>query len=128
MSVRRLPARPVLEYDDPVPGVIELHEPLTVDVVQRLIEQGVGAVKIGREVSADSLGRLAEMPMLRGIDLASRDDLLDGHVAFLEAMPWLTALSLSRCGRITDRAIERLRQHPHIERINLQGTDTGDAA
>ncbi len=128
MSVRRLPARPVLEYDDPVPGVIELHEPLTVDVVQRLIEQGVGAVKIGREVSADSLGRLAEMPMLRGIDLASRDDLLDGHVAFLEAMPWLTALSLSRCGRITDRAIERLRQHQHLERINLQGTDTGDAA
>ncbi len=118
----------VLDYDDPVPGVIELNEPLTADVVQRLIEQGVSAVKIGREVSADSLARLAEMPMLRGIDLASRDDVVDGHVAFLEAMPWLTALSLSRCGRITDRAIERLRHHQHLERINLQGTDTGDAA
>ena len=43
-------------------------------------------------------------------------------------MPWLTALSLSRCSQITDRTIERLRNHHHLERINLQWTDTGDDA
>ena len=118
----------VLEYDDAVPGVIELNDPLTADVVQRLIEQGVGALKIGPRVTADSLSRLAEIPSLRGIDFAWRGDLLDGDVKCLEAMPWLTALSLSRCGQITDRTVERLRTHQHLERINLQWTDTGDAA
>ena len=120
--------REVLQYDDAVPDAIELNEPLTADVVQRLIEQGVNALKIGPKVAADNLSRLAEIPALRGIDLAWRGDLLDGDVKFLEAMPWLTALSLSRCGQITDRTVERLRSHERLERINLQGTDTGDRA
>jgi hypothetical protein len=118
----------VLDYDDPVPAVVELNDPLTADVVQGLIEQGVSGVKVGSKVAADSLPRLAAIPTLRGIDLASRGDLLDGDVKFLEAIPGLTALSLSRCGQITDRTIERLRNHQHLERINLQWTDTGDAA
>jgi hypothetical protein len=120
--------REVLDYDDPVPGVVELNEPLTADVVQRLIEQGVSGVKAGPRVPAGSLPRLAEIPTLRGIDLAGRGDLLDGDVKFLEAMTWLTALSLSRCSQITDRTVERLRSHEHLERINLQWTDTGDQA
>ena len=118
----------VLDYDDPVPDVVELNEPLTPDVAQRLIEQGVRGVKVGPRVTADGLARFAGMPTLRGIDLGWRGDLLDGDITFLEAMPWLTALSLSRCGRITDSTIERLRHHQHLERVNLQGTDTGDAA
>jgi hypothetical protein len=120
--------REVLDYDDPIPEVIELNEPITADVVQRLIERGVSAVKVGPKVAADNLSRLAHIPTLRGIDLAWRADLLDGDVTFLEAMPWLTALSLSRCGQITDRTIERLRNHQRLGRINLQWTDTGDAA
>jgi hypothetical protein len=120
--------REVLEYDDPVPGVVELNEPLTPDVRRRLTEQRVTAVKIGPNVAAGSLASLAEISTIIGIDLAWRGDLLDEHVAFLEAMPWLTALSLSRCGQITDRTIERLRHHTHLERVNLQWTDTGDAA
>jgi hypothetical protein len=118
----------VLDYDDPIPGVIELNEPLTGDAVQRLIDRQVSGIKIGPKVSAHSLARLAGIPTLRRIDLAWRADLLDGDVKFLETMPWLTALSLSRCSRITDRAIERLRNHEHLERINLQWTDTGDEA
>ena len=43
----------VLDYDDAVPGVIELNEPLTSDVVQRLIEQGVSALRMGPKVTAD---------------------------------------------------------------------------
>lgn len=118
----------MLDYDDPIPGVIELNEPLTGDAVQRLIDRQVSGIKIGPQVSAHSLARLAGIPTLRRIDLAWRADLLDGDVKFLETMPWLTALSLSRCSRITDRAIERLRKHEHLERINLQWTDTGDEA
>jgi hypothetical protein len=118
----------VLDYDDPVPGVFELNEPLTTDVVQRLIEQGVTGIKVGPKVPADGLSPLAQIPMLQRIELAWRGDLVDGDVKFLEAMPWLTALSLARCGQITDRTVERLRQHTHLERINLQWTGTGDAA
>jgi len=128
-STRTRPTpKEVLQYDDAVPGAIELNEPLTADAVQRLNEQGVSALKIGPKVVADNLSRLAGIPTLRGIDLAWRGDLLDGDVKFLEAMPWLTALSLSRCGQITDRTVERLRNHERLERINLQWTDTGDAA
>jgi hypothetical protein len=118
----------VLDYDGAVPGVIEVNEPLTSDVVQRLIEQGVSALRMGPKVTADSLSRLAEIETLQGVDFAWRADLLDGDLRFLEAMPWLTALSLSRCGQITDRTVERLRNHEHLERVNLQWTDTGDRA
>jgi hypothetical protein len=118
----------VLDYDDPVPEVVELNEPLTSDAVRRLSERGVSGIKVGPTVAASSLARLAEIATLQRIDLAWRGDLLDEDVRFLEAMPWLRALSLSRCGQITDRTIERLRNHGHLERINLQWTDTGDAA
>jgi len=127
-SRSRRTRKEVLEYDDPVPGVVELNEPLTPDLLRRLTEQRASAVKIGPNVDAGSLAALAEISTLMGVELAWRGDLLDEHVAFLEAMPWLRALSLSRCGRITDRTIERLRQHTHLERINLQWTETGDAA
>ena len=125
---RRRQPTPVLDYDDPVPDVVELNEPITPDLVARLIEQSVSGVKVGPKVPANGLARLAEIPALRRIDLAWRADLLDGDVAFLEAMPWLTALSLSRCGLITDRTVEQLRHHDRLERINLQWTDTGDRA
>jgi hypothetical protein len=118
----------VLDYDDPVPDVVALDQSLTTDVVQRLSEEGVSGIKVGPKVPAESLARLAAITSLRRIDLAWRSDLLDGDLAFLEAMPWLTALSLSRCSQITDRTIERLRAHHHLQRINLQWTDTGDAA
>ena len=112
----------------PSPTSSQLDEPLTTDVVQRLVEDGVSGIKVGPKVSAESLARLAAITSLRRIDLAWRGDLLDGDLTFLEAMPWLTALSLSRCGQITDRTIELLRAHQHLQRINLQWTDTGDAA
>jgi hypothetical protein len=126
----RTPRKPkeVLDYDDPVPEVVELNDLLTSDVVERLIERGVSGIKVGPLVAASGLARLAEIVTLQRIDLAWRGDLLDGNVTFLEAMPWLRALSLSRCGQITDRTIERLRNHEHLERINLQWTDTGDVA
>jgi hypothetical protein len=118
----------VLDYDDPVPDVVEVNEPLTPDAVARLIDQAVSGVKIGPTVPANGLARLSGIQTLRRIDLAWRADLLDGDVAFLEAMPWLTALSLARCDLITDRTVERLRGHAQLERINLQWTDTGDRA
>lgn len=43
-------------------------------------------------------------------------------------MPWLTAVSLARCGRITDAAAGYLRGHHALEQINLQWTATGDVS
>lgn len=127
-SPRARQRQEVLDYDDPIPDVVDVNEPLTADVVQRLIEQGVRAVRVGPRAAAGTLNQLAEITTLQGIDLGSRGELRDGDLTFLEAMPWLKALSISRCGQVTDRTIERLRNHPQLERINLQWTDTGDAA
>ena len=124
---RRRPKQ-VLDYDDPVPDVVVLDEPVTPEIVARFREQGVSGVKVAPNVPASGLARLAELMTLRRIDLSWRADLLDGDVVFLEAMPWLTALSLGRCGLITDRTVERLRGHHQLQRVNLQWTDSGDRA
>jgi len=52
----------VIDYDDPVPEVVTLNEPLTADVVERLRGHGVSGVKVGPAVAADSLSRLAAIP------------------------------------------------------------------
>jgi hypothetical protein len=117
-----------LDYDDPVPDVVALEGPLTRGAALRLAEQRVEGVKVGAAIPADALRHLACVPTLRRLDVSGRDDLLDADLAFLEAMPWLTAVSLARCGRITDAAAEYLRGHHALEQINLQWTATGDAS
>src|SRR5262245_12877736 len=115
LPVARRTRKDVLEYDDPIPNVVELNEPLTPDVVRRLIDQKVTARKVSPRAAAATLKMLAEIPTLTGIDLGNRGEMRDSHLRFLEAMPWLTALSLSRCGQVTDTAIERLRNNQHLE-------------
>ena len=123
----RRPAR-VLDYDDPIPDVIELNEPLTEDVAKRLADAGVAAVRIGRTVAPGQLEHLARIPSLQRIDFGAHPDFLDGHVAFMERMPWLTAVSFARCGSLTDAAVGYLRTHQRLQRINLLWTNTGDDA
>jgi hypothetical protein len=101
----------VLQYDDPVPHAVKLNEPISDALVRRLREQRVSAVKLGSQVAAETLSRLADLTTLRGLDFASRGDLLDDDLRFIEAMPWLKPWPLARCSQITDRTVERLRQH-----------------
>jgi hypothetical protein len=122
---RRRPHRG-MNYDDPIPDVVTLGGSLSRDDVRCLIERGVSGVKVDQSIPADALPALADLPTLVRLDLSNRDDLTDDDLAFLERMPWLTALSLAGCGRITDAAVGHLRRHQALEQINLQWTNTGD--
>jgi hypothetical protein len=120
--------RRALDYDDPVLDVITLSGPLTREVASRVAEQGVSGVKVDASVTPESLAHLTAVPTLRRIDLSSRDDLVDRDLAFLEAMPSLTAVSFAHCGRIGDGAVAYLRHQHALEQVNLQWTGTGDEA
>jgi hypothetical protein len=124
-SGAREPRRGIV-YDDPILDVIPLKGPFTKDDARRLAEQGVGGVKVEASVPPHALVHLADVPTLRRIDLSNRNDLVDDDVAFLEAMPWLTAVSLANCGKIGDKAVAYLRRHQELEQINLQWTAAGD--
>lgn len=113
-------------YDDPIVDVIPLKGPLTRDDARRLAEQRVGGVKVEASVPPHALVHLADVPTVRRIDLSNRNDLVDEDVAFLEAMPCLTAVSLANCGQIGDKAVAYLRRHQELEQINLQWTAAGD--
>lgn len=117
-----------MDYDDPILDVITLRGPLTRDDAQRLAEQAVSGVKLDESVPPESFAHLVHVPTLRRLDLSGRDDVGDGDLAFLEGMPWLTALSLAHCGRIGDDAVRFLRPHQALEQINLRWTGTGDAS
>ena len=131
MSAQPLPPgalkpRRGIVYDDPVLDVIPLTGQLTSDLARQLAEQRVGGVKVDASVPPHALVHLADVPSLRRLDLSNRDDLVDEDVAFLEAMPWLAAVSLANCGRIGDKAVAYLRGHQELEQITLQWTATGD--
>jgi hypothetical protein len=117
-----------MQYDDPVPDAIPLTEPVTRESAARLAERGVSGVKVSDTVPRDGLVHLARIDTLRRLDLSNRDDLADDDLAFLQAMPWLTAISLARCGGISDRGVAYLRDHQQLEQVNLQWTATGDDA
>lgn len=87
----------------------------------------MSGVRVDASSAPDALVYLAEVPTLRRLDLSNRDDLVDRDLGFLEAMPWLAALSLARCRGIGDGAAVYLRGHQELEQINLQWTDAGDA-
>ncbi len=115
-----------MDYDDPIPDVVTLSGSLSRDDVRRLAERGVSGVKADPSIPADALAALAEVPTLVRLDLSNRDDLTDDDLAFLERMPWLAAVSLASCGRITDAGVGHLRSHQALEQVNLQWTNTGD--
>ncbi len=117
-----------MDYDDPIPDVVTLSGSLSRDDVRRLAERGVSGVKADPSIPADALAALADVPTLVRLDLSNRDDLTDDDLAFLERMPWLAAVSLASCGRITDAAVGHLRSHQALEQVNLQWTNTGDQA
>lgn len=117
-----------LDYDDPVPDVTRWSGPMTGDAAARLAADAVTGLKLDASTPADGLVHLASVPSLQRLDLSGRDDLADADLAFLEAMPWLTAISLARCGRIGDGAVAHLRGHQALEQVNLQWTATGDGA
>ena len=94
----------------------------------RLAEDEATEVKLEASVAADTLALLAAVPTLRRLDLSGREDLVDRDLAFLEAMPWLTAVSFAGCSRIGDGAVAYLRNHQALEQINLKWTPTGDPA
>ena len=56
----------VLDYDDPVPGVVELNEPLTAGVVQRLIEQGISEGILSNDATLVAQGNLSAMAQALG--------------------------------------------------------------
>jgi hypothetical protein len=113
-------------YDDPVPDVIPLNGVLTRDTIRDLVERGVSGVRVSASIAADALPLLAGVPTLRRLDLSSRNDLEDRDLAFFEAMPWLTALSLAGCGRIGDGASAHVLKLVALEQINLRWTQAGD--
>ncbi len=66
-----------MDYDDPVPDVVELSGPLTREAAARLAERGVTGVKPTSSVDRGSLAHLIDVATLRRLDLSGRDD-LDG--------------------------------------------------
>src|SRR4051812_43550084 len=123
-----IPRRRGLDYDDPIPDVIAWFGPITADVASRFANERAGGLKLDASTPADGLIHLRAVPSLQRLDLSGRDDLTDGDVGFLQAMPWLTAVSFAGCGRISDAAVAPLRGHQALEQVNLKWTPTGDAA
>jgi hypothetical protein len=121
-------ARRGLRYDDDVPDALLVTGRLTRESARRLAEQQVSGVKADISVPRDDLVHLAEIKTLRRLDLSNRPDVIDDDLAFLERMPWLTAISLARCARIGNRAMSYLRGHEQLEEVNLHWTSTGDAS
>ena len=128
VSDERVSARRGLTYDDTLPGDIAGVSVITPDSVRQLKEQNIRGVRIEQSVSPQTLRLLAQIATLRRIDLSGRADLVDRDVAFLEAMPWVTAISFARCQSIGDDGIAYLRNHQHLEEVNLQWSGTGDDA
>lgn len=82
---------------------VVLRGPLTRDEARRMAEHGVTAVQVESSVPSDSLAHLAGVPTLRRLDLSDCRDLMDRHLAFVQAML-------------------------HLEEIDLRNTQTGDGA
>jgi hypothetical protein len=117
-----------LEFADTLPGTIKLARDLTPDSMHQLSDQRAAGVKIEPSVARHTLVHLARCESIHRIDLSGRRDLVDGDLAFLEMMPWLTAVSLARCESIGDDGVAHLRKHQQLEEINLHGTASGDRA
>jgi hypothetical protein len=117
-----------LVYDDPIPDVTPIDGPITPALLQRLADQHVTGVKLERGAAAGTLPLLADLTALVRIDLSHRDDIVDTDLEFLAAMPWLTAISLAHCGRISDAAASHFRGQQQLAQVNLQATTTGDHA
>jgi len=128
VSDEQVAARRGLTYDDTLPGDVTGVSAITPDSVRQLKERNVVGVRIGPSVAPQALALLAQIPTLRRIDLSGRADLVDRDLAFLEAMPWITALSFARCQSVGDDGVAYLRNHQHLEEINLQWSGTGDGA
>lgn len=117
-----------IDYENPVQDVIPVKAVLTREIVRELVERGTTGVKIDASVPRESLALLAGAASVRRLDLSHRGDLVDEDLAFLEAMPQLTAISLAWCQRITDKAVGYLRRHQQLEQVSLYWTATGDEA
>jgi len=117
-----------LDYGDPIRDAVLVRGPLTREEAQRLTEQGVSSIGVDESVPPETLRHLAHLTTLRGIDFSNRGDLVDEHVSFLEALPFLMTVSFNGCHQITDAAIAHLRNHHQLERIDLDWTRTGDGA
>jgi hypothetical protein len=122
------PRRRGLDYEDPIPDTVSLSGPLTPDVIRDLDGRRVSGVKVDESVPIETLPLLATLPSLRRLDLSHRHDLVDADLAFVAALPALTAISLARCSRIGDGAVAHLRPHRGLAQVNLQWTRTGDEA
>ena len=122
------PRRRGMDYDDPIPGVVEVTERITRETAARLAADGATGVKIGAGTPAADLAHLVGILSLQRVDLSGRDDLTDDDVAFLASMPWLTAVSVAGCRRLTDAAARHLRGHVQLEQVNMQWTALGDDA
>lgn len=118
-----------IDYECVVPHTIALHGPLTRNVARRLAERGVSGVKVDATIVPESLALLAEIPSLERIDLSDHVELTDNHVAFLKAMPQLTAIAFARWGRVGDGAVDALAGKPRLSRLSLGPglTDAGVA-
>jgi hypothetical protein len=117
-----------IDYEDPVQDVIPLEGPLTADSARQLAERGVSGVKVDPSVPRDTLKHLASVQTLRRLDLSHRTDLVDADLAFLEAMPQLTAVSLAWCQKVGDKGVAYLRGHQELEQVSLHWTAAGDEA
>ena len=129
MIAKALPAhRRGIDYENPVLDVIPVQGALNPEIVRQLVESGTAGLTINASVPRETLSLLAGASSVQRLDLSHRDDLVDADLAFLEAMPQLTALSLAWCSRITDKAVGYLRGHQQLEHVSLYWTATGDEA
>jgi hypothetical protein len=117
-----------LRYDDEIVDTVPVTAPLTADTAKALGDQGVTGIAVHPSVPADTLSHLRAIPTLRRLDLTGNATLTDDVLTFLESMPWLTAISLARCGAVSDRGVASLRAHVGLEQVNLQWTRAGDGA
>jgi hypothetical protein len=127
-GVASAPPRRGMDYHDPIRDVVPLSGPLTRETVRQLVADGTRGVRVDASVPADDLAHLAAAHTVLRLDLSHRDDLVDAQLAFLAAMPQLTALSLAHCSGVGDGAVAHLRRHANLEQVNLRWTRTGDEA
>ena len=115
----------MLEYDDRVPGAIDLDEPLTPGAVSRLIEQGAGALSIGPNVPAAGLARLAEIPTLRHLDVSAARALTDDALAAISTLNGVVSLNLHNSAfgspHYTARGVAHLGRMASLEALNFHG-------
>jgi hypothetical protein len=106
---------------------------MTDDVLARVARlDHVTALELGgsRQLSDEGLRHLARMPQLQHLDLSEYPGgkLTDRGLEVLRDLPNLRTFAMTWQRGITDAGVSNLRFCPHLERVDLMGSPTGDGA